>query len=359
MPNTIEQRGGLDLARKALAFARNGTLRWLLGGIVVCAAIGAVFLRPWTAVATQPGESMEAQPAESNEPIQPIEALANLDPRKISLGRKLFGDARLSHNNQISCATCHDMKNGGADGKARSIGIGGAVGIINAPTVLNSGFNFSQFWDGRASTLEEQIDGPIQSQIEMASTWPEVIGKLTSAPEYVRTFREIYGDTARSGHIKDSIAEFERSLTTPNSRFDRYLRHDPNALTEREQAGYKLFKSLGCASCHQGAGVGGNMYQKMGVMAPYFTAGEHVSRADRGRFNVTGNPRDMYMFKVPSLRNVALTGPYFHDGSAPTLSDAVRMMGKYQLSRSLTGEQVELIVAFLKTLTGELGGKPL
>lgn len=339
--------------------ATSATLRWLLGGVVVCIAVGAIYLHSWTTVAAQTAESIDAQPEESDEPIQPIQALPQLDPRKIALGQKLFDDPRLSHDNKISCATCHSLKNGGADGKARSIGIHGAAGVINAPTVLNSGFNFSQFWDGRADTLEKQIDGPIQSEVEMGSTWPEVVDKLGTTKEYDRVFHEIYSDGIQSDHIKNSIAEFERSLTTPNSRFDRYLRHDTNALSTREQEGYKLFKSIGCASCHQGVGVGGNMYQKMGVMVPYFGADAAISRADRGRFNVTGDPRDMYMFKVPSLRNVELTAPYFHDGSAITLDDAVRTMGKHQLGHPLTDEQVGLIVAFLKTLTGQLNGKPL
>jgi cytochrome c peroxidase len=340
-------------------FIRSSTSRWLLGGLMVCAAIAAIPTRSWIPAATQPAESVLVQPADSNEPIQPIEATANLDPRKVALGQKLFGDPRLSHDNQISCATCHILQQGGADVRARSIGIHGAVGVINAPSVLNSGLNFRQFWDGRAATLEAQVEVPILSDIEMGSTWPEVLAKLSSSEEYARDFHRIYSDGVQKDHVKDSIAEFERSLTTLNSRFDRYLRHDPNALTSREQEGYKLFKSLGCASCHQGMGVGGNMYQKMGVMIPFFTEGIPVNQADRGRFNVTGDPRDMYLFKVPSLRNVELTGPYFHDGSAATLPDAVRMMGKYQLGRPLTDPQVELILAFLKTLTGELNGKPL
>jgi cytochrome c peroxidase len=340
-------------------FARNRTLRWLLGGVVVSIAIGVISLRSWTAVAARPAESVEAPPAESNEPIQPIETIPNLDPRKVALGQKLFNDPQLSHDNRISCASCHVLEKGGADGRARSIGIHGSVGVINAPTVLNSGFNFSQFWDGRASTLESQIDGPVQSSIEMGSTWPEVLAKLRRLEEYARDFRRIYSDGVQPDHVKDAIAEFERSLTTPNSRFDRYLRHDTSALTSWEQEGYQLFKSLGCASCHQGMGMGGNMYQRIAVTLPDFADKAQPTLADRGRFNVTGDPRDMYMFKVPSLRNVALTAPYFHDGSAATLQDAVRTIGKYQLRRPLSDQQVELIVAFLKTLTGELNGKPL
>jgi cytochrome c peroxidase len=333
---------------------------WRLGGVVaVCAAIGVISMQFWAAGRTPLVEVYASQPADSNEPIQPIQPLTNLDPRKVDLGQKLFNNPRLSHNNQVSCASCHNLTTGGTDRQAKSIGINGAVGIINAPTVFNSGFNFSQFWDGRAGTLEMQIDGPLQSKIEMGSTWPEAIAKLSGSPEYVRAFRQIYGDAVKSDHVKEAIAEFERSLATPNSRFDKYLRHEANSITSRERQGYNLFASLGCSSCHQGASVGGNMYQKLGIMAPYFTDRGHISAADQGRFNVTGDPGDIYMFKVPSLRNVALTPPYFHDGSQATLPDAIRTMAKYQLGRNLSGEEVELIVEFLSTLTGELNGKPL
>jgi cytochrome c peroxidase len=339
--------------------AKNRHLRWLIGTIVVGIAVVVVLIHFWPQGDTQAADLTASPPIESNEPIQPIETPTHLDPRKIDLGRKLFHDRRLSHDNQLSCADCHNLKTGGTDRRARSIGINGAVGLINTPTVLNSGFNFSQFWDGRAPTLEKQIDGPVQNKIEMDSSWPEVIGKLEASPEYVQGFLQIYRGPIDGDHIKDSIAEFERSLSTPNSRFDRYLRHDTSALTPREQQGYKLFKSFGCASCHQGMNAGGNMYQKLGVMRPYFSDRGHLTKADRGRFNVTGDPNDIYMFKVPSLRNVELTPPYFHDGNAATLADAVRMMAKYQLGRHLSEEEIELIVEFLKTLTGELNGKPL
>ena len=327
--------------------------------VVVAVVSGGIAMRVWATGDTQPAQAQIPEPADWVEPIEPIQAMTNLDARKIALGRKLFNDPRLSRNNQVACSNCHNLKTGGTDGKARSIGIGGAMGVINAPTVFNSGFNFSQFWDGRAETLEKQIDGPVQSAVEMGSSWPEVIGKLKSSPEYVQAFGQIYPDGIHSDHVKDSVAEFERSLSTPDSRFDRYLRHDANALSSREQKGYKLFKSLGCASCHQGVNVGGNMYQKLGVLAPYFADRGHITAADRGRFNVTGDPQDMYMFKVPSLRNVALTAPYFHDGSAATLPDAVRVMAKYQLGRPLMEQEVELIVEFLKTLTGKWNGQPL
>jgi cytochrome c peroxidase len=333
--------------------------RWFWSGVLSCAVIAALSLHFWprdTAQATAPISSYSVS---SLEPISPIPPHLDLDPRKVDLGRKLFHDVRLSHNDSISCASCHNLATGGTDRMARSIGINGAIGVINAPTVLNSGFNFSQFWDGRAETLEMQIEGPVQEQSEMGSTWGEVIHKLNRSQEYVDAFRQIYSDGIQQERIKDTIAVFERSLYTPNSRFDRYLRNDHAALTSREEEGYRLFKTLGCASCHQGVNIGGNMYQKLGVMAPYFSDRGHIRKADFGRFNVTGDEKDRYMFKVPTLRNIALTPPYFHDGSAATLGDAVRMMGKYQLGRKLTSEEIALIVEFLKTLTGELNGKPL
>ncbi len=235
----------------------------------------------------------------------------------------------------------------------------GTPGLINSPSVLNSGYNFSLFWDGRAPTLEAQIEEPIRSQTEMGSSWPEVVGKLNASPEYRQSFRQIYRDEIKAKYVKDSISAFERSLSTPNSRFDRYLRGQRNALTNEELEGYRLFKAFGCVSCHQGMNIGGNMYQKLGVMAPYFTHRGHITRADQGRFNVTGDPNDLYMFKVPSLRNVALTAPYFHDGTASTLPQAVEVMAKYQLGRHLSDAEVVHIVKFLETLTGELNGKPL
>jgi cytochrome c peroxidase len=334
-------------------------LRPLLGIVLVAAIAMGVASRMGTPRKVQAVEAMASQAAESDEPIQPIRPLAGLDRRKIDLGRKLFNDRRLSHNDQVSCSSCHNLATGGTDRKARSIGIDGAIGVINAPTVFNSGFNFSQFWDGRVDTLENQVDGPILSAIELGSSWPEVITKLRSDPEYAQTFGRIYRETVQAGDVKNSLAEFERSLATPNSRFDRYLRHEPNALTDRERQGYALFTSFGCVSCHQGVNMGGNMYQKLGVMAPYFADRGQIGITDRGRFNVTGDARDLYMFKFPSLRNVDLTPPYFHDGSQATLPNAVRTMAKYQLGRLLADSEVESIVEFLKTLTGEWNGKAL
>ncbi len=291
-----------------------------------------------------------------DEPIQAIPSAVALDPRRVALGRRLFHDPLLSGDGSIACASCHPLEQGGADGRPRSIGIRGSVGDINAPSVFNVGLHFRQFWDGRAATLEEQIDGPLHSPKEMGASWEVVLGRLTASADYARAFDEAYPDGVSRDNVKNAIASFERSLLTPNSPFDRYLAGDSEALTERARHGYELFKGYGCIACHQGAAVGGNMFQRLGIVRDYFEDRGDVTRADLGRYNVTGREEDRYVFKVPSLRNVALTGPYFHDGSAATLDEAVRVMGRYQLGREIGGAELAAIVAFLESLTGELRG---
>ena len=293
------------------------------------------------------------------EPITPLPLTVSLDDRKVELGRSLFHDARLSADSSVSCANCHILAKGGVDQLARSRGIGGREGGINAPTVFNSGFNFRQFWNGRAETLEEQVDGPLQHPAEMGATWPQAIAALSKDQSYRAEFAAIYPDGIQPHNVRDAIATFERSLITPNSRFDRFLRGDHTAMDKKEQAGYRLFKQLGCASCHQGMNIGGNMYQKLGVMEDYFTARGNISEADLGRFSITKREEDRYFFKVPSLRNVALTPPYLHDGSARNLRDVVMVMARYQLGEKIDEDEVGKIVAFLHTLTGEYQGKPL
>jgi len=291
------------------------------------------------------------------EPISPIPLSVDLNADKVALGSMLFHDPRLSHDDSVSCATCHSLSTGGVDRLPRSIGIGGQQVGRNAPTVFNSGFNFRQFWDGRAATLEDQIDGPITGPSEMGSNWPEIIHKLSTAPEYETRFAALYSEGVASGSIKNAVATFERSLNTPNSPFDRYLRGDTTALTRQEVDGYQAFKSFGCVSCHQGVNVGGNMYQRLGIMeplAPNLSLGN-----DAGRFRLTGDDTDKHAFKVPGLRNVAVTAPYFHVGSAGTLETAVLVMGRYQLGRQLTATEIQLLVTFLKTLTGEYEGHAL
>lgn len=291
------------------------------------------------------GRASARPPERVNEPIQPIPLQVELDPRKVDLGRRLFADVRLSVDDSVSCATCHDLARGGADGKARPAAFRGGSASVNTPTVFNSGFNFRQFWDGRAATLEDQVDGPMLSPVEMGMDWEHVIKKVAGVPEYAAAFDTLYRGGVNASNIKDAIATFERSLFTPNARFDRFLRGDTSAITREELDGYALFKDYGCIACHQGMNVGGNMFQKMGVMKENPAEGE------------TGT--DAGVLKVPSLRNVVLTAPYFHDGSAPTLEDAVSTMGTYQLGRVLSKEEVRGIVDFLGTLTGEFGRKGL
>jgi cytochrome c peroxidase len=297
--------------------------------------------------------SFVAQAGFENEPIRPLPAAPESDPRLVSLGKKLFFDGILSADGSIRCATCHDIGSGGDDGKQHSTGIAGKQGGVNAPTVLNSGLNFVQFWDGRAGTLEEQAGGPVENPIEMGSKLPEVVARVSAKKDYKDAFSALFPDGVTADHLREAIATFERTLLTPDAPIDRYLSGDSNALTAEQKEGYELFKSAGCIACHQGANVGGNMFQRFGVLGNYFAERGNITQADYGRFNVTHEESDRHVFRVPSLRNVELTAPYFHDGTAETLDRAVRVMAKFQLGRQLTDLQVERIVAFLKTLTGK------
>lgn len=286
------------------------------------------------------------------EPIYALPELPALDPEKVALGRQLFHDKRLSADNTIACASCHDLKRGGVDGRVVSTGVGGVAGDINAPSVLTAALNFRQFWDGRAASLEEQAGGPVVNPREMASTWPQVLDKLNADPEMREAFRRLYTDGLNADNVRSAIADFERTLPRP-SRFDRWLKGELNAISSEEEAGYQAFKKYGCVGCHQGVNVGGNLYQRFGIMAPYYVEKAAFTKADLGRYNATGKDEDRYVFKVPSLRNVALTAPYFHDGSAPSLEEAVGTMGRYQLGIDLQPRDVKRIVAFLKSLTSE------
>ena len=279
--------------------------------------------------------------------------VADLSPEKVALGARLFRDKRLSADQSVSCFSCHDLGKGGVDGRQVSRGVKGAEGVINAPSVLNAAYNFAQFWDGRALSLEEQAAGPIHSPLEMGSSWSEVINRLRGDPEIVAQFERLYPDGLRATNIADAIATFERSLVTVNSPFDRYLKGDSGAITPLAREGFERFQELGCASCHQGVLLGGNMYQRFGILKDYFES-RRPSKADLGRYNVTGREDDKYVFKVPSLRNVALTAPYFHDGSESTLERAVLVMGQYQLGRDLSQKDIRALVAFLYALTGEV-----
>lgn len=334
----------------------------LIFGLVISLVVASVAIfiaRPKTSTAIETPAHKLTQPKIDFSLTQPIPQKMLLNPSKVALGEKLFHDARLSTDNTISCASCHVISTGGADNRKFSIGVKGGVGTVNSPTVLNSAFSFMQFWDGRAATLEDQIDGPVNHPKEMASNWKQIIPKLQADESYVVTFKKIYQDGITPTNIKDAIATFDRSLITPNSRFDKFLRGDNNAINTNEKNGYALFQSYGCASCHQGINLGGNMFEKMGLMGDYFSDRGNITEADKGRYNLNHQQDSMYEFKVPSLRNVALTAPYFHDGNAKTLEEAVSIMAKYQLGRPMPQQDLEAIVAFLRTLTGEYQNKPL
>lgn len=274
----------------------------------------------------------------------------DVDSRKVQLGKRLFVDKRLSKENSVSCASCHDLKKCGVDNLPLSKGFNDLEGEMNSPSVFNAAFNFAQFWDGRAANLKEQIEGPIHKSFEMATNFPEIIAKLNKDKNYLKEFNDIYGDGINENNIKNAIVEFEKSLPAPTSKFDQYLLGN-ESLSADESKGLELFQSLGCIACHQGMGIGGGMYQKIGIMIPYYDRKKMTHDHDFGRYNVTKDEEDISYFKVPSLRNVVKTSPYFHDGAIKTLDEAIHLMGKHQLGRELDKREIESIKAFLGTLT--------
>lgn len=287
--------------------------------------------------------------AQGQEPIQPIVPPQQVNLGQVELGKKLYFDPRLSKSGFISCNSCHNLSMGGTDNIKTSIGDKWQQGPINAPTVLNSSLNLAQFWDGRAADLQAQAGGPIANPGEMAFSHTLAIDVLASIPAYVREFKQVFGkDKIDINQVTMAIAEFEKTLVTPNSRFDQWLLGKADALTANELAGYKLFKESGCVACHNGPAVGGNSFQKMGIVQPY----KATSPAE-GRSAVTGKEIDRFSFKVPTLRNVEMTYPYFHDGAADTLTQAVDVMGRLQLGKTFTKDENAKIVSFLKTLTGD------
>ena len=294
--------------------------------------------------------TMKCLAAVAAEPIQPIIMPDDLDFAQVELGKKLFFEPRLSKSGFISCNSCHNLSTGGVDNLVTSIGHGWQQGPINSPTVLNSSYNLAQFWDGRAKDLQEQAAGPIANPGEMAFDHSLAVSVLESIPGYVDEFEQVFGSAGVNiDRITAAIAEFERSLVTPNSRFDQWLMGDANAINTAEREGYELFKSVGCASCHNGPAVGGESFMKTGLVKPYVT-----DNPAQGRVEVSGQEADRYSFKVPTLRNVEQTYPYFHDGSVFDLDEAVAIMADIQLGQDLSDLQIEKISGFLRTLTGKM-----
>jgi cytochrome c peroxidase len=310
--------------------------RYRQGVAAICAlCFGCLQLSP---AATQTADQLlDFSGTTAREPITPVPEPAIDDPRKIALGERLFGDTRLSRDNAHSCASCHDLGTNGASKNSHDVGPNGAVLPLNTLTVFNAALSFRFGWEGKFRTLESHTTASLESPRILGIRASEAAEKLNADAGMRREFIAAYDRGPDAANLLDAIASFERTLTTPGSRFDRWLAGDAAALSTEELDGYRLFKSLGCASCHQGVNIGGNLYQRHGIFHPLASPQPEILR-------------------VPSLRNVAATPPYFHDGSAPTLDDAVRKMGFAQLNSTLTDQQITAIVAYLQTLTGNYRG---
>ena len=297
----------------------------------------------------------------AGEPVRPIDEYVAYDPAKAALGFDLYHDKRLSVDNTVACASCHDLATAGVDNHQYSHGVNDLLGGVNAPTVYNAVYNFVQFWDGRAATLAAQAAGPPLNPVEMASpSFESIVEKLNADKAFVKSFKAVYPEGISEATITDAIEHFERTLVTPNSSFDKWLRGDDAAITAEEFEGYELFKKYDCATCHAGKNLGGLSYELMGLRKHYFEArGLEMTEEDNGRYKETKQERDRHRFKVPGLRNVEHTWPYYHDGTRHTLEEAVRDMGIYQSGVEMTDAEVAQIVDFLKTLTGEYNGKAI
>lgn len=332
---------------------------WLCGLLSVGWLIAGSGNSAWSAATS---DSQAEADAATEEPIVPIPLVDTENPATAALGERLFHDAQLSRNRLTSCVTCHQLDRGGTDGLPIAKMGDGTLMSRNTTTVFNVGLNYLYNWDGSAADLEIQPERLLLNPSATNMTWSELLARLGADPEYATAFRNLFPDGITPANVLAALASYERTLTTPNSRFDQYLRGRREALTEKERQGYRLFKSYGCVACHQGMNVGGNMFQRFGIF-PYSRAladgGKSAGPTDLGRFQVTQVERDRHVFRVPSLRNVALTAPYFHDGQAATLESAVDTMAQVQLGKTLTPEEIGLIVSFLRTLTGEYRGQPL
>jgi cytochrome c peroxidase len=335
-------------------------LRWV-GSLVVVWCLGGIWDDGWQGkwVLELSAATVEGLLPESQEPIVPLPLHVPADPAKVALGERLFHDVRLSGNNARACATCHRLEHGGTDGLPRAMTATGALHLRNTPTIFNVAFNAAHNWDGVVRSLEAHAERVLLSPTLMHTTWPVLLTKLRTDPDYRAAFASLYPGPLAPAHVLDVLATYMGSLVTPNSRFDRYLRNHPEALNAEERRGYAIFKAYGCVACHQGINVGGSMFQKFGIFHEAPAPHDPTRPVDLGRFLLTQVPRDREVFRVPSLRNVALTAPYFHDGRTATLEAAVAIMARVQLGRTLSPEDTHAIVQFLHTLTGEYQGRSL
>ena len=285
----------------------------------------------------------------AKEPISPIPLGIDYDEEKALLGKRLFFDVILSKDKSVSCLSCHNVYDGGADSRDVSLGFENREGNIQSPTVLNARYNFAQFWNGRAENLKEQADGPLNNPNEHNMNPTLVEKRVNNSILYKKDFKKVFHiNYIKYEYILDAIVEFEKALTTPNSRFDRYLRSEIK-LNKDEKKGYKLFKDYGCITCHNGVNVGGNSFQKIGTFIAYNTNAQYPDRSQ-----VTHNEMDKNVFKVPTLRNITKTAPYFHDASAKDLKTALHVMAEHNLGIIMKDEDIEHIIKFLESLNGEL-----
>jgi cytochrome c peroxidase len=311
---------------------------WSVGGAVafllLTVTAGALISR------AEPSALPESTIVFTREPITPIRSPPEADPLKLALGEELFQSRLLSHDQTLSCRSCHDVRNNGADNLQRATGADGRPLVLNTPTVFNAVLSFRLNWEGDRRTLESQAAWALNSAPGLGTRMSDVLARLNGNAEITRRFVVAYGHDPDEPSLLNALATYERSLVTPDSRFDRWLKGDKAALSAKELNGYALFKSFGCVSCHQGVNIGANLFQQHGI------------------FHRLASPEPKVL-RVPSLRNVATTAPYFHDGSAPTLADAVRRMARAQLDQTLSEQEIEAIVAFLNSLTGNYRGVPV
>ena len=337
-----EVRAVADGASATATSQRSFRRRWKWSGLALLLLVHGAEAQNLPAAPSSPvpAHALPLDLSHSPESITPIPAPPAANPLKLALGERLFEDPGLSRNRSRSCLSCHDTRHNGADANRRDKAIDGAELFLNTNTVFNAALSFRLNWEGDVKTLESQVAASLESPRTMDITIDEALGRLRTNPEMATRFETAYGHEPDRTSLLDAIATYERSLVTPGSRFDRWLEGDETALSAEEQGGYELFESFGCISCHQGVNVGGNLFERHGIFAPLAAPKPEILR-------------------VPSLRNVAVTPPYFHDGSAATLEDAVRRMAAAQLDRTLSDQQTTAIVAFLRTLTGTYRGRPV
>jgi cytochrome c peroxidase len=334
----LPERDSLQLPRSSKAEISRTAFRGRRAVAAFALILGSLQLTP---AASQPSDQLlDANSTTAKEPITPVPEPQTIDPLKVKLGHRLFGDPRLSHDNSRSCASCHDLRTNGASRNSHDVGLDGSDLPLNTLTVFNAALSFRFDWEGRLRSLESNIKASLENPRIMGTNLSEIVEKLNADASVRRDFAGAFGHGPNASNVVDAIASFERTLVTPGSRFDLWLAGDSAALSPDELNGYSLFKSLGCVSCHQGVNIGGNLFERHGIFHPLASPQPEILR-------------------VPSLRNVATTPPYFHDGSAPTLDDAVRKMGRAQLNSTLTDQQVKEIVAYLQSLTGNYHGAPV